>query len=104
MEPPLRSLARTYVLDFACRTSLECRGMESPVLASTLRANIYKMLDHVIETGQPIEVRRGDRAVRIVPVEKPSRLRKLPRRKVIRGDAEELVSLDWSKNWKPGRL
>lgn len=78
--------------------------MSTPVLASTLRANIYKMLDQVIETGRPIEVRRGDRAVRIVPVEKASRLGQLPRRKIVRGDAEALVSVDWSKNWKPGRV
>ena len=78
--------------------------MSTPVLASALRANIYKMLDRVIETGEPIEIRRGDRAVRIVPVEKASRLRTLPRRKIVRGDAEALVSVDWSKSWKPGRL
>ena len=52
--------------------------MSTPVLASALRANIYKMLDRVIETAESIEVRRGDRAVRIVPVEKPSRLQALP--------------------------
>lgn len=78
--------------------------MQTPVLASALRANIYKMLDRVIETGQPIEVRRGNRAVRIVPVENPSRLQQLPRRKIVRGNAESLVTVDWSKNWKPGRL
>ncbi len=78
--------------------------MSTPVLASTLRANIYKMLDQVIESGRSIEIRRGDRAVRIVPVEKISRLGQLPRRKIVRGDAEALVSVDWSKNWKPGRL
>lgn len=78
--------------------------MSTLVLASTLRANIYKMLDQVIETGRPIEIRRGDRAVRIVPVEKTSRLGQLPRRKIVRGDAQALVSVDWSKNWKPGRV
>ena len=78
--------------------------MKTTVLASTLRANIYKMLDRVIETGQPILVKRGDRAVRIVPVERPSRLKQLPRRRIVPGHAESLVSVDWSKNWKPGRL
>ncbi|MEO6401873.1 MAG: type II toxin-antitoxin system Phd/YefM family antitoxin [Vicinamibacteria bacterium] len=78
--------------------------MQTTVLASTLRANIYKMLDHVIETGQPILVKRGDRAVRILPVERPSRLKQLPRRRIVSGHAESLVSVDWSKNWKPGRL
>lgn len=78
--------------------------MPIPVLASALRANIYKLLDRVIETGQSLEVRRGDRSVRIVPIDKPSRLQLLPRRKIVRGDAEALVSVNWSKNWKPGRL
>lgn len=76
----------------------------SSVPASELRANIYRMLDRVIETGVPLEVRRKQGAVRIVPVEPPSRLARLPRRKIIRGDADSIVSIDWSKNWKPGRF
>jgi hypothetical protein len=36
----------------------------------------------------------------IVPKEKPPRLKNLARREVIVGDPEDLVHLDWSKEWR----
>ena len=72
--------------------------------ASTLRANIYRILDQVAETGVPVEVVRGDKRVKIVPADDaaPTRLDRLKRRpKAIVGDPETLVHVDWSKEWKP---
>ena len=44
------------------------------VLSPTLlRANLYRLLDEVLETGVPIEIDRGGRRLRIVPVEPASR-------------------------------
>ncbi len=45
---------------------------------SELRQNIYNLLDQVIETGIPLEIKRKGH-----------------------GDPEDLVSIDWSQNWKP---
>ena len=71
------------------------------VTVSGLRQNIYRLLDQVIETGQPLDVKRGDRLLKIV-VEKPaSKLARLSRHKCIRGNPEDLVHLDWSREWKP---
>lgn len=71
------------------------------VTASKLRQNIYQLLDRVIETGQPLEIQRKGRKLRIVPAAPISRLARLPKRKCIKGDPEELVSIDWSGEWKP---
>lgn len=71
------------------------------VTASKLRQNIYQLLDRVIETGQPIELERKGRKLRIVTVEPVSRLARLPKRQCIKGDPEKLVSIDWSSEWKP---
>lgn len=72
--------------------------------ASTLRANIYRILDQVAETGVPVEVVRGGKRLKIVPADEPvpSRLDRLKRRpKAIVGDPAALVHIDWSKEWKP---
>jgi hypothetical protein len=69
------------------------------VKPSRLRANLYRLLDRVVQTGEPIEIDRGGKKLLIVPKEKPARLKSLVRREVIVGDPEDLVHLDWSKEW-----
>jgi hypothetical protein len=72
------------------------------IRASTLRANLYRLLDQVLETGQPLEIERKDGTLLIVPKERLSRLDRLPRRDgFIAGDPDDLVSLDWSSEWRP---
>jgi prevent-host-death family protein len=66
------------------------------VTATELRTNVYQLLDEVLRSGSPIEVKRGDRKLRIVPIEKPDKLQNLAYRPdVIQGDPEDLVSLSW---------
>lgn len=72
--------------------------------ASQLRANIYRILDQVAESGVPVEIVRRRRRLKIVPADdaRPRKLDRLkPRPKALRGDPERLVHLDWSKAWKP---
>ncbi|MGH9112621.1 MAG: type II toxin-antitoxin system Phd/YefM family antitoxin [Acidimicrobiales bacterium] len=69
---------------------------------SALRADIYRIIDRVVQTGQPVEVTRKGRRVRIVPVDAPSRLDNLtPHPDDIIGDPEDLVHMDWSDEWRP---
>lgn len=68
---------------------------------SKLRQNIYRLLDRVLETGQPLQIKRNGKKLIIAPAEPVSRLAKLPRRQCLKGDPEALVSIDWSKEWKP---
>ncbi|MEW5851089.1 MAG: type II toxin-antitoxin system Phd/YefM family antitoxin [Myxococcota bacterium] len=72
------------------------------VTASQLRADIYRILDGVLETGTPVEIERNGRTLRIVADAAPSKLERLiPRPEFIRGDPEDLVHLDWSAEWRP---
>jgi prevent-host-death family protein len=72
--------------------------------ASQLRADVYRLLDRVIETGEPIEVLRGEKKVRIVPVEPRKRTERLKRRNWIAGDPEEILTVDWSSLWNSKEL
>ena len=73
--------------------------------ASKLRENVYKVLDEVIETGEPAEIMRKGVKLRIV-VEAPatSKLSKMKHRDGLVGDPDDLVSMDWSHLWNPGDL
>jgi antitoxin (DNA-binding transcriptional repressor) of toxin-antitoxin stability system len=75
------------------------------VTASQLRADVYNLLDKVLETGEPIEIERGGQLLRIVAARAGSWVDRLPVREgVVVGDPEDLVSLDWSSQWEPGAL
>ena len=72
------------------------------VTASALRADIYKLLDRVLETGVPIVVDRKGKQLKIVPVGAPSKLSRLiSRPDYLRDDPESFIHIDWSAEWKP---
>lgn len=72
------------------------------ITASQLRADIYRLLDRALETGEPIRVVRNGRTLKIIPEEKPSRLSRLVARPdAIRGDPAELVHIEWTGEWHP---
>jgi hypothetical protein len=66
--------------------------------ASRLRANVYRVLDSVLATGVPAVIERNGRTLHIVP-DKPVRL--VLRPDFIKGDPDDLVTLDWSHEWRP---
>jgi antitoxin (DNA-binding transcriptional repressor) of toxin-antitoxin stability system len=71
---------------------------------SALRADIYNLIDRVIETGEPLEIERRGVIVRLVPPS-PSRswIEELPRRDgVITGDPDDLPDVDLSGHWSAG--
>lgn len=73
--------------------------------ASKLRANVYRLLDEVLETGRPLEIQRNGKILVIAPKEPAeggSIWDRLPRREgFIVGDPDELVHIDWSSEWNP---
>lgn len=72
------------------------------VTPSQLRADIYRLLDRVLETGTPLEIERNGRTLLVIAAEAPGRLGGLPRREgYLACDAEDLVRVDWSVEWKP---
>lgn len=73
------------------------------ITPSELRRNVYRLLDHVLETGVPLEVERNGRRLRISPVRRPGSWldRITPNPDYIVGDPEDILRIDWSKEWKP---
>jgi len=75
------------------------------ITASKLRADVYRLLDEVLETGKPLEIERNGKLLVVEPkepAEKGSVLDRLPRRKgAIVGDPDELIHIDWSSEWNP---
>jgi hypothetical protein len=73
-----------------------------PYSVSRLRANLYRVIDQVLETGEPVEIERNGQRLRIVPAESAGRLAALrPHPDYLRDDPESLVHMDWSDEWKP---
>ena len=73
-----------------------------PYSISRLRADLNRVIDQVLETGEPVEIARNGRRVRIVPAETADRLAALrPHPEYLSGDPESLVHVDWSDEWKP---
>ena len=70
---------------------------------SKLRQNIYNILDGILETGEPVEIERKGRMLRIV-ADAPhvSRLACMKKRPgLINGNPEDLAEIDWSATWNP---
>lgn len=66
------------------------------VTITELRSNIYQLLDEVINSGVPLEIVRGERKLRISPVEPVDKFAGMEfRQDVINGDPDELVHLVW---------
>ncbi len=68
------------------------------VTPTELRSNIYNLLDEVLKTGIPLEVNKGGKRLRIIPVEKTDKLCNLVSRpNVIQGDPDDLVNVSWEE-------
>jgi len=78
--------------------------MDTVITPSALRKDVYRLLDRVLDTRQPLVVRCRGRRVRIVPEpEAGSRLGRLGPRPCIKGDPEQLVHVDWTAAWTEPR-
>ena len=68
------------------------------VSPTELRSNIYKLLDEVLTTGVPIEINKGGKLLKIVPVEKTNKMQNLVSRPdVIKGNPDDLADIHWDK-------
>ncbi len=68
------------------------------ITPTELRSNIYNLLDEVLNTGIPIEINKGGKKLRIVPVGKNNKLLNLiSRPQVIHGDPNDLVDISWEE-------
>jgi hypothetical protein len=66
-------------------------GMETVTL-TTLRQNLFAIADKVLKTQIPIAIARRGRKLILTPEVPGSKLSRLKRRRLIKGDPESLVS------------
>lgn len=68
------------------------------VSPTELRSNIYKLLDEVLNSGVPLEINKGGKLLRIVPVARTNKLANLtPKSDVIVGNSDDLADISWEK-------
>ena len=68
--------------------------------ATKLRANVYAILDQILATGEPIDIERNGKMLRLQAVEPGLRLdRPLPSPNTIAGASAGLAERDWSHDW-----
>ncbi len=65
------------------------------ITATSFRKNLYALLDRVIETGNPIDIERKGKIIRILAIEPKSKLSNLKKRNVINGNPEDIISINW---------
>jgi hypothetical protein len=65
------------------------------------RQDIFNLTDKVIETGIPLEIERNGVKVIIHAEKKKSKLDNLKKRDLVVGDSDDLIYIDWSKEWNP---
>jgi hypothetical protein len=69
------------------------------VTPSKLRQNIYKLLERIVQTGIPLEIKCKGNHLKIIIDEKMGKLKNLRKRKGLNCDPEEIVHMDWSTEW-----
>jgi len=68
------------------------------ITVTELRGNIYSLLDEVLNTGIPIEINKGGKKLKIMPLAKANKLQNLVSRpNVIKGNPDDLVGISWEK-------
>lgn len=75
-------------------------GSIMPMSLTALRQQLFNVVDQVIATGIPIEIKRNGHIVKIVLDDKKSKLGNLVKHDCIVGDPEELIDIslqEWSE-------
>jgi hypothetical protein len=62
--------------------------------------NLDNLLDEILRTGIPLEIVRGGKRLRLIPLEPLDKLDKLVHRPhVILGDADTLIDINWEQEF-----
>lgn len=79
--------------------------MSARVTLSELRGDLYRLADQVLDSGEPLEIARKGRTLRLIAEPADDRLERIqPIAGLIVGDPESLVGVDWSDEWRPEGL
>ena len=70
------------------------------VTPTQLRQNLYSLLDQLIQTGQPIEIKRKNKVLKIIVEPPKSKLDNLKKRDVLNCEPDEIINNNWEEEWK----
>lgn len=68
---------------------------------TTLRKNLFNVIDHALATGEPVEIERHGKRLLLVPEQGAGKLARLKKRTLITGDAASLPDekvWEWDEN------
>ena len=68
---------------------------------SRLRANLYRILDQILASRQPVEIERKGKRLRIVAERSGSLDLLKPHPDYLKVPPDEIVHMDWSDEWRP---
>ena len=71
------------------------------ITPSKLRENLYNLLDQVLESGKPLDIKRKGKILRIIREKKISKLEKIKAKKITNASDDELINSSWEEEWKP---
>lgn len=66
-----------------------------------LRADLYRILDRIAETGEDVTITRNGHLIRISAARQPRLNMIRPDPDYLNAPPEDFVHLDWSSEWKP---
>lgn len=75
-----------------------------PILLTALRNNLFKIVDGIIKTGNPVEIERNGHRLKIILEEKKSKLDNLKPHDCIVGDPDDLVQIKVGEWREPTKL
>lgn len=70
------------------------------ITPSKLRENLFNILDELIQTGKPIEIKRKNKILKITVEPPQSKLDNLKKRNVLNCEPDEIIINNWEKEWK----
>ncbi len=71
------------------------------VTPSKFRSNLYRLLDSVLLSNEPLEINRNGKKLLVVPEHKKSRISSIIPKKISCASDKELINTDWGDEWKP---
>ncbi len=72
-----------------------------------LRRNIYRVVDELLRTGKTMEIQAKGRTVYLSSGQrggKLDRLRKAARSRALQGNPEDIIHMEWEKQWHPRHI
>ncbi|MBW1692379.1 MAG: type II toxin-antitoxin system Phd/YefM family antitoxin [Deltaproteobacteria bacterium] len=71
---------------------------------TALRSNLFKIVDEIIKTGNPVEIERNGHRLKIILEEKRSKLDNLKPHDCIVGDPNDLIQITVGEWGEPTKL